>query len=111
MLRKFAALAGAILVCGLIVADVATASVPKVVIAEDFTATWCTYCPAANCALQTMETEFGDQFIFWENHCSSSDPFTTAETTAREHWYSVPGYPTVVIDGKYQVIGAGSCES
>lgn len=49
--------------------------------------------------------------IHWENHCSSTDPFTTAETTARENWYSVSGYPTVHIDGKYAVVGAGDCAS
>lgn len=40
---------------------------------------------------------------------SSGDPFQTPETLARGQWYGVPGYPTVNIDGKYQIIGASAC--
>jgi len=47
--------------------------------------------------------------VHWENHCSSSDPFTTTETTARENYYGVSGYPTVFIDGVSSVVGAGAC--
>jgi hypothetical protein len=49
--------------------------------------------------------------IHWENHCSGTDPFTTAETTARETWYGVPGYPTIRIDGSRSRVGASSCAS
>jgi hypothetical protein len=58
-----------------------------------------------------METEFGSQLIHWENHCSGSDPFTTSETSARESWYGVAGYPTVYLDGVNKFEGANVCES
>jgi hypothetical protein len=57
-----------------------------------------------------VEREFGDRVIHWENHQSSSDPFSTTETDARGDWYGVPGYPTVKIDGSREVIGAVTCE-
>jgi hypothetical protein len=57
-----------------------------------------------------MENEFGDRLIHFESHQSVSDPFTTAETTARANWYGVTGYPTVEIDGSREFIGADVCE-
>lgn len=43
--------------------------------------------------------------VHFENHCSGSDPFTIPATTLRENWYGVGGYPTVKIDGKYEMVG------
>lgn len=57
-----------------------------------------------------MEIEFGDRVVHWENHCSGTDPFTTAETTARENYYGVAGYPTVFIDGILKFEGAAPCD-
>ena len=57
-----------------------------------------------------MEAEFGDRVIHWESHQSSSDPFTTTETTQRANWYGVSGYPTVEIDGSREFVGADVCD-
>lgn len=88
------------------------ASVPKVIVIEEFGATWCTYCPGARCGLETVQEEFGyDKIVHFEDHCSSTDPFRTNETTARENYYHVPGYPTVWFDGLSSVVGSSGCTS
>ncbi len=56
-----------------------------------------------------METEFGNQVVHWENHCSGTDPFTTTETTARQNFYGIDGFPTVEIDGISEFVGADVC--
>ena len=57
-----------------------------------------------------LQGEYGyDRLVYFEDHCSSTDPFTTAETSARERWYGVTGWPTVYTDGARPVAGAGSC--
>ncbi len=109
MLKK-SVLLGALLVIGAVMLHPAHAGVPKVVTGEDITAQWCQYCPAATCGLETVKEEFGEQFAFWCLHVTD-DPFTIPETTQRNNWYNVTGYPTVRIDGKTAVVGAGSCAS
>ena len=89
----------------------ASAGVPRMVFGEDFTATWCTYCDVADCALTNCDSIFavsGPQFIHAETHGNFSppDPFVTPETTARINRYGVTGYPTVQIDGDIQDVGA-----
>ncbi|MBD3162667.1 MAG: T9SS type A sorting domain-containing protein [Candidatus Eisenbacteria bacterium] len=49
--------------------------------------------------------------IHFENHVSTTDPFTIPKTTQRANWYGVGGIPHVRIDGRHSVIGAGSCAS
>jgi len=56
-----------------------------------------------------LEYEHPDDFIHMELHCSGTDPFTLPETTARANMYGVTGYPTIRVDGKYGVVGAGNC--
>lgn len=51
----------------------------------------------------------GPQFIHLECHVSGSDPFRTAETTARAARFAVSGIPEVMIDGKHEFIGANLC--
>jgi hypothetical protein len=103
------ALASAVVALGFAVP--ASAGVPRVVFGEDFTATWCTYCDVADCALTNCDSIFnqsGTQFISAETHGNFSppDPFVTAETTARINRYAVTGYPTVQFDGDIQDVGA-----
>jgi hypothetical protein len=59
-----------------------------------------------------VQNEFGfDEYVHFENHVSGTDPFSTPETEARGDWYGVSGIPHMRIDGKFSVIGAGSCAS
>lgn len=92
-----------------VVSAPADASVLKRIFGEEFGATWCTYCPRARCALTDLDTSYGPQFLHVETHVSGSDPFNTAETTARASRYGVSGIPHVMIDGKYPFIGADLC--
>ncbi|MBD3236836.1 MAG: hypothetical protein GF330_09040 [Candidatus Eisenbacteria bacterium] len=85
----------------------AAGSVPKVVLAEDFGATWCVDCPNARCALEIMLQEFGDQLIVAEHHMV--DILDCDWTNARTDIYDVGPIPHVQFDGKVAVVGAGSC--
>ncbi len=89
----------------------AMASVPKLVFAEDFTATFCVYCPRANCALDTVGHRNPDDFAYLETHghFNPADPFVTAETTARINRYHVNAYPWVWFDGVISEEGANVC--
>jgi hypothetical protein len=109
MLRKLTLSAATLLTLAALAAPAAMAGVPRVILAEDFMATWCTYCPGSLCALEQVRSENPDRFIFIEDHCSSTDPFTTSETTARENWYQISGYPTIWFDGLDEQIGAANC--
>jgi len=89
----------------------ANAGVPRQVFGEDFTATWCTYCHIADCALNSCDSIFainGTQFIHAETHgqFSPPDPFVTPETSARLNRYAITGYPTMQLDGSIQDVGA-----
>lgn len=83
------------------------AATPKIVMAEEFTATWCGDCPNARCALEMMLDEFGDQLIVAELHMI--DILDTDWTNARATYYDVGPIPHVQFDGKYEVVGARSC--
>lgn len=83
------------------------ASAEKVVLAEDFSATWCADCPNARCALEIMLHEFGDQLIVAEHHLIDILDFDWSAT--RADLYGVGPIPHVQFDGKTCVVGAGSC--
>ncbi|MDQ7798193.1 MAG: FlgD immunoglobulin-like domain containing protein [Candidatus Edwardsbacteria bacterium] len=81
----------------------------RVVVAEDFTGTWCQYCPAAANGLDQLYNETGDSLVVLAFHYG--DPYQTTETYNRIVWYGdmIPGYPTVIFDGLDSIVGsAGS---
>ncbi len=81
----------------------------RVVVAEDFTGTWCQYCPAAANGLDQLYNETGDSLVVLAFHYN--DPYQTTETYNRIVWYGdmIPGYPTVIFDGLDSIVGsAGS---
>ena len=81
---------------------------PKTSIAEDGTATWCTYCPNAYAGLEIVHGQFDfDQFIS-VRYYETSGLYGTAETDARNDFYAISGFPTVVFDGLTKVVGAGT---
>ncbi len=88
----------------------AWAQVPRGVIAEDATATWCVYCPDAYAGLEVMKTRYdATEFMSLRYYSSSGGgQLYTAETNARIAYYGVTGFPTVIFDGKSQVIGGGT---
>ncbi|MDP7009053.1 MAG: hypothetical protein QGI78_05730 [Phycisphaerales bacterium] len=72
---------------------------PRKVVAENFTATWCTYCPDVANGLIMLQDEFPDTFFPLQIHCS--DSYSTSWGDIRQNFYNVPGYPTVWMDGVY----------
>jgi len=78
------------------------------VICEDFTGTWCAYCPGAAMGLdELLENSWPVAVISYH----ISDPYETVEGTERDDYYSVEGYPTVRFDGIGSIVGGYSTQS
>ena len=77
---------------------------PRKVVAENFTATWCTYCPDVANGLIMLQDEFPDTFFPMQIHCS--DDYSTSWGNIRQTFYGVPGYPTVWMDGVLEQVGS-----
>lgn len=77
---------------------------PRKVVAENFTATWCTYCPDVANGLIMLQDEFPDTFFAMQVH--GGDSYTTNWGNIRQSFYSVPGYPTVWSDGTEKIEGS-----
>ncbi|MBM3315078.1 Omp28-related outer membrane protein [candidate division WOR-3 bacterium] len=77
----------------------------RVVVVEDFTATWCTYCPGAARGIEELQFRAFDSVVAIAYHSSSSDPFYTATANTRKNYYGVTGYPTCVLEGDSSVVG------
>ncbi|MDD4747081.1 MAG: T9SS type A sorting domain-containing protein [Salinivirgaceae bacterium] len=83
----------------------------NVVIIEDFTGTWCQYCPGAANGIDDMLEN--DLLIGAIAYHSGSTPasLNTTEGAARIDYYNVDGFPTVRIDGVEEVVGGGAASS
>ena len=77
---------------------------PRKVLAENFTATWCTYCPDVANGLIMLQEEFPNTFFPMQIHCS--DDYSTTWGNQRQNFYSVAGYPTVWTDGVLSQAGS-----
>lgn len=77
----------------------------RVVVAEQFTATWCPYCPGASRAHDEIYHRTYDSVVVIAYHPSASDPFYSSEAVQRMNYYSIGGYPTSWFDGSVQAIG------
>uniref|UniRef100_A0A7V3UZE6 Omp28-related outer membrane protein n=1 Tax=candidate division WOR-3 bacterium TaxID=2052148 RepID=A0A7V3UZE6_UNCW3 len=77
----------------------------RVVVMEDFTATWCTYCPGAARGAEELKFRAFDSVVVIAYHSSTSDPFYTATAASRASYYGITGYPTMRIDGAQSVVG------
>lgn len=75
----------------------------RVVIAEQFTGTWCPYCPGAQMGLRNLKQEVGDSVAIIAYHLS--DPFSIPEASARQSYYGVRYVPTVRFDGVLEIVG------
>ncbi|MBP27147.1 MAG: hypothetical protein CMJ63_02860 [Planctomycetaceae bacterium] len=81
----------------------------RLVICEEFTATWCTYCPLVAEALYNLQLDRPDDLIALMVH--GGDAYTTAWGDSRLSFYGVGGYPTVWSDGWNEMAGSyGSVE-
>jgi thiol-disulfide isomerase/thioredoxin len=78
----------------------------RMMVIEDFTATWCTYCPGAARGADELDFRAFDSVAVIAYHPSNSgDPYYNAPSATRMSYYSVSGYPTVKLDGNYGVVG------
>jgi hypothetical protein len=91
-----------VLMIGLVSSPPAFAAL-RVVLAEEFTGTWCYYCPGAMMGLYNLEQQVGDQLAVVAYHLS--DGFTVPGCTTRQAYYSVTGIPTVWFDGVIERLG------
>jgi thiol-disulfide isomerase/thioredoxin len=78
----------------------------RMVFCEEFTATWCVYCPPVAIALSNIMDANPDRFIFIQTH--ASDAFATTWGNQRMSFYNVPGFPTTWMDGTLQRVGQHS---
>lgn len=99
-----------LLLAAALVVSSASAQVPKGVIAEDATATWCTYCPYAYAGLEVMKSRYDtNEFTSTRIYSTSGGGgLSNAEITARVNWYGVSGFPTVFFDGGNAVVGGST---
>ena len=77
----------------------------RVVVAEQFTATWCPYCPGAARAHYEIYHRTYDSLVVIAYHPSGTDPFYSAEAASRASYYNIPGYPTSWFDGVIESVG------
>ncbi len=68
----------------------------NLVIVEDFTATWCGYCPIAAIACDQL-VENGDPVGVIAYH--GTDDYANPDSEYRINYYDIYGFPTVYIDG------------
>jgi len=78
----------------------------RVMVIEDVTATWCQYCPGGARGMEELDYRSYDSVVPIAYHASNSgDPYYTTEAAARLSYYGITGYPTVVLDGSYKIVG------
>ena len=77
----------------------------RVMVFEDVTATWCTYCAGAARGIEELDFRSYDSVVPIAYHSSSSDPYYTTNSAARLSYYGITGYPTVVLDGSRKMVG------
>ncbi len=77
----------------------------NLVIVEDFTGTWCGYCPAAAQGCDDL-VHNGHPVGVIAYH--SGDDYATVEAGERIGYYAVEGFPTVRINGSEEIVGGAS---
>ncbi|MFH1746781.1 MAG: hypothetical protein ABIG44_07020 [Planctomycetota bacterium] len=77
----------------------------RMIMAEQFTATWCGYCPQAGRALISLQDMYPDTFAMIQIH--GQDGYETAWGTHRRFTFYAPwvGYPTVWFCGEDKLVG------
>jgi|NOAtaT_5_FD_contig_61_3265586_length_1742_multi_4_in_0_out_0_1 hypothetical protein len=78
------------------------------VVIETFTGTWCQYCPGAAMAVDDLILN-GKKVAPVKFHVG--DNYETTESTSRDTYYNVGGYPTSWFDGKSDVAGGNTSAS
>ncbi|MBN1426343.1 hypothetical protein JXA88_17475 [Candidatus Fermentibacteria bacterium] len=82
----------------------ASGGASRIVVAEEFTGTWCQYCPGAMMGLHALQNLVGpDRVAVIVYHLS--DGFTILGGQDRSQFYSVGGIPNVIFDGIVSRLG------
>jgi len=76
---------------------------PKMVLLEEFTATWCPPCALANPELEDLYEENEIQFVLVKYHVS--DPYECKFSRDRSTKYEAKYIPDFLVDGKPAVVG------
>jgi thiol-disulfide isomerase/thioredoxin len=79
-------------------------SADRVVLAENFTATWCGYCPSVSSGLIQVIDQNPDNIVGFQVH--GSDDYTCSWGNSRLSFYGVSGFPTVYLDGWWSQVGS-----
>ena len=80
----------------------------RVMVIEDYTATWCQYCPGAARGIDELDFRAFDSVVCIAYHSSSSnDPYYNAAAATRASYYGLQGYPTVRMDGLVDSVVGG----
>ncbi|MBI4726696.1 Omp28-related outer membrane protein [candidate division TA06 bacterium] len=85
------------------------AGVPRRVLLELFTTTWCTNCPVADSAAWALAMESGTDITLVEYHFTvpgSADPFIFNQADLRAAFYGIDAPPVMVCDGLSLLGGA-----
>jgi len=90
------ALAGACAVSSGLAAD-------RVILMEDFNATWCVYCPPVSEECGVIMDANPERYIVLQTHLSDAYPSTWGNT--RGNYFAVTGLPTTVQDGVLRRVG------
>ncbi len=78
----------------------AMAQAPRKVLIEEFTGSWCGYCPEMIGDIDATRATYPETVIAVADHSytTSIDPMTNNFTIALNNAYQVPGYPNVMVD-------------
>lgn len=86
-----------------------SAIVPKKIVAEEATGSWCGYCPRGAIFMELMEEQYADLFIPIAVH--NADPMAVTEYDAGiTNFPEFPGFPAVIVDRK-QIIDPSELEA
>lgn len=78
----------------------------QVVLAEEFTGTWCQYCPGAANALDSLAHTYPDNIAIVAFH--NEDDFANSHAQARESFYGISGFPTTIFGGTRWSVGGAN---
>lgn len=92
----------------LLLALAAEAQVPRAVLSELNSATWCGYCPRARAGLDVMLGRYDSIEFDTIDIMASSGGLSCPDSDARIAYYAVSGYPTLEFNGGNTMVGAGT---